>query len=121
MRDAVKVIIGFGSIWGCFALGALAAGSFTIGSNDTAPEVIALTLYGITTLPACIAAIWRPRQAGGWLILLCCVSAFGFIYQEATHLRALSPDAMVKGFTVALLLAAIPGCLGYSLIRFSRE
>ena len=51
MRDRTKVIIGFGSIWGLFAFGALLYGSFTLGANVTLPEVVALALYGLTILP----------------------------------------------------------------------
>jgi hypothetical protein len=56
MRDSTKVIIGFGLIWGLFAFAGMLFSSFTIGSNDSAPEVLTILLYGLTILPSCILA-----------------------------------------------------------------
>jgi hypothetical protein len=51
MRGSTKVIIGVGSIWGLFELGSAILGSFTIGSNDTTPEVVANIISGFGILP----------------------------------------------------------------------
>ncbi|NYF88530.1 hypothetical protein RBB79_03270 [Tunturiibacter empetritectus] len=122
MRDSTKVIIGLGSIWGLYALGATVIGSFTIGANDTAPEIVGLVLYGFTLLPACILAIWYRKPTAIWLIALAFISVFGFIYQileeagPAKEYRSLPRDL---GF--ALFMAAIPGLLGILLLRSVRR
>ncbi len=50
VRSTMKAIIGFGSIRGLFAAGSMLFASFTLGSNDTKPEVVATLLYGLTIL-----------------------------------------------------------------------
>lgn len=118
MRDLTKVIIGFGSIWGLFALGAMLIGSFTIGSNDTVPEIVAIVLYGLTILPTCILAIWYRRTAAVWLITLAPIAAFGFIYQiigQADNNKAY--ESLWRDVPVGLFIAAIPGLLGILLLR----
>src|ERR1700733_5189598 len=56
--------------------------SFTIGENDSAPEVLAILLNGLTILPSRILAIWFMRYAAIWLMALSPITAFGVIYQE---------------------------------------
>ena len=80
MRDGTKVVIGLGSIWGLYAMGSTLLSSFTMGSNDTAPEVLAVVLYGLTILPSCIFAIWFQRKAAVWLVISAGVSLFGLGY-----------------------------------------
>ena len=81
MRDRAKVIIGFGSIWGLYAFGGMLFSSFTIKTNDSAPEVVAMLLNGLTVLPSCVLAIWFMRYAAIWLMALFRITAFGVIYQ----------------------------------------
>jgi len=121
MRDRTKVIIGLGSIWGLFAFGAVIVGSFTIGSNDTAPEIVAIILYGFTILPSCILAIWRRRISAVWLIALTFVSAFGFLYQEVHQAADIKLSASIPGYVTAALLAAVPGLIGILLLRTDRD
>ena len=121
MRDSKKVVIGLGSIWGTFALGAVLWASFTLGSNDTTPEIASLILYGLTILPSCILAIWFPRGPATWLIFLACVSLFGFSYQLAVQ-RPASQAVWLLLWNIGkiFLLATIPGLLGFSLLRTAR-
>jgi hypothetical protein len=118
MRDSTKVIIGFGSIWGLFAFGGMLFSSFTIGTNDSAPEVLVILLYGLTILPSCIFAIWFMRYAALWLMILFPITAFGLVYQ-VIHSRTPAGDywTVVGGMAEALIVAAIPGAIGLLLFR----
>ena len=113
MRDSTKVIIGFGSIWGLFAFGSMLFSSFTIGANDSAPEVVAILLYGLTILPSCILAIWFMRYAALWLMLLSPITACGFVYQ-VIHSRKPAGNTwtVAGGLAEALAVAVIPGAIG---------
>lgn len=118
MRDSTKVIIGFGSIWGLFAFGILLFGSFTLGSNDSAPEVVAIVLYGLTVLPSCILAIWFRKRAARWLIILTPIASFGFIYQVIAQksgdrtTRTIAADLIFP-----VIVALIPALIGTLLLR----
>jgi hypothetical protein len=115
VRDQTKVIIGFGSIWGLFALGVVLISSFMFGSNDTVPEIAALVLYGLTILPACILAIWYRRGPAWWLIVLSFISIFGSMYQVAQE-----ESRALKAYAAPLLVASIPGIIGILLLRSRR-
>lgn len=118
MRDATKVIIGFGSIWGLFAFGAMLFGSFTLGANDSTPETIVIILYGLTILPSSILAIWFKKYAAVWLIALFPMTAFGLIYQvvkEAAHDQ--TRELLIGSILTVLIIAVIPGLLGWLLLR----
>jgi hypothetical protein len=118
MRDSTKVIIGFGSIWGLFAFGGMLFSSFTIGSNDSAPEVVAILLYGLTILPSCICAIWFMRYAALWLVFLSPITAFGLVYQVIHSRKPTGASWTVAGgLAEALIVAAIPGAIGMLLFR----
>jgi hypothetical protein len=117
MRDSTKVIIGFGSIWGLFAFGGMLFSSFTIGANDSAPEVLAILLYGLTILPSCILAIWFMRYAALWLMLLTPITAIGLVYQAIHSRPAGDYRTVVGGVAEALIVAAIPGAIGLLLFR----
>ncbi len=118
MRDQTKVVIGFGSIWGLFALGVLLVGSFTIGANDTVPEVVALVLYGLSILPSCILAIWYRKSSAVWLIALSGIALIGFIYQVMNQRGPGEPFGSLLGHLItAVVLAAVPGILGALLYR----
>src|ERR1700733_1103702 len=106
MRDSTKVVIGLGSIWGLFMFGGLLFSSFTMGANDSLPEVLAILLNGLTILPSCILAIWFAKPAAMWLMLLTPITAFGLAY-EILHLRS-SASEIAWAFVVAL----IPGAIG---------
>jgi hypothetical protein len=122
MRDSTKVIIGFGSIWGLLAFGLMLVGSFTLGTNDTAPEVVAILLYGLTILPSCILAIWYRKAAAIWLITLAAISAFGFIYQIFEEAgRGWGYGSLLRDVAYPLFLAAIPMLLGVLLLRSHRS
>jgi hypothetical protein len=118
MRDSTKFVIGLGSIWGLFAFGVLLVGSFTIGTNDSTPEIVAILLYGLTILPSCILAIWFLKYATTWLILLVPISAFGFVYQLIQH-RSSGEGyaALARSIVFSLIIAAIPGLIGILLRR----
>lgn len=122
MSSARKVIIGLGSIWGLWAFGVMVVTSFTIGANDTAPEVVAIVLYGFTVLPACLLAIRFPRASGSWLVFLSFVSGYGFAYQAfCTRLPDESFGAFLKGLIVFLMIACIPGVIGGGLLWIERN
>jgi hypothetical protein len=96
--------------------------SFTIGANDTEPEVIAILLYGLTVLPACLLAIRFPKSSGIWLILVSLVSGFGFVYQAcSTRQPDESFGAFLKGLIGLLVIACIPGAIGGGLLRIERK
>jgi hypothetical protein len=117
MRDRTKVIIGFGSIWGLFAFGALLYGSFTLGANVTLPEVVALALYGLTILPSCIIAIWYRRLVAYWLIALSPVVAFGFVYQLiAQNTSETASGQMASRIAFFVIIAGIPALIGALLL-----
>jgi hypothetical protein len=122
MRDSTKVIIGFGSIWGLYAFGGMLFSSFTIGTNDSAPEVVSMLLNGLTILPSCILAIWFMRYAAIWLMALFPITAFGVIYQ-VIHSRNPAGDrwTVVGDMAWGLILAAIPGAIGIILFRRQGE
>jgi hypothetical protein len=113
-----KLIIGFGSIWGLYAFGGMLFSLFTIGTTDSAPEVLAILLNGLTILPSCILAIWFMRYAAIWLILLSPVTALGLVY-KVIHSR--NPPGgyrtVVGVMAEALIVAAIPGAIGLLLFR----
>lgn len=118
MRDSTKVIIGFGSIWGLFAFGVVLWGSFTMGSNDSLPEVVAIVLYGLTILPSCILAIWFRKQAATWLIILAPITAFGFIYQVIAQKNCdQSYGTLASSMVFSLIIASIPALVGALLLR----
>jgi hypothetical protein len=118
MRDSTKVIIGFGSIWGLFALGGMLFSSFTIGTNDSAPEVFAILLNGLTILPSCILAIWFMRYAALWLMALFPITASGVVYQVIhSGIPAGGYWTVVGDVAWGLIMAAIPGAIGMLLFR----
>ena len=91
------MIIGFGSIWGLFAFGGMLFSSFTIGTNDSAPEVLTILLNGLTILPSCILAIWFMRYAPLWLMLLSPITALGLVCQ-VIHSRSPAGDYWTSGW-----------------------
>jgi hypothetical protein len=119
MRGGTKVVIGFGSIWGLYAFGIVVVTSFTIGANDTFPEILAVVLYGFTIVPACIAAIWRRRAAAIWLFVLSGITAFGFAYQQIIQPN-LAP-LRLRDMAIQIIISAIPAVIGFLLLRTSRD
>jgi len=123
MSSALKVVIGLGSIWGLFSFGFMAVNSFTIGANDTAPEIIAILLYGFTVLPACLVAIRFPRPSGVWLLFVSLVACLGFVYQTFSSTRP--PDeshgSFLRGSISILVVACIPAAIGGCLLRFGLD
>ena len=109
------MVIGFGSIWGLFMFGGMLLSSFTIGSNDSWPEVLAILLNGLTILPSCILAIWFTKPAALWLMLLTPITAFGLAY-EILHLGSSASE-----IAWALVVALIPGAIGLLLFRSQGE
>jgi hypothetical protein len=123
MSSERKVVIGLGSIWGLFAFGVMVVTSFTIGANDSAPEVIAIVLYGFTVLPSCLLAIRFPKACGLWLVMVSLVTCFGFAYQDFSSKRP--PDeslaAFLRGLIVSQAVALIPAVIGGCLLFLERE
>src|ERR1039458_2483365 len=118
MRNQAKMIIGFGSMWGLIAFGFMVLNSFDLGSNDTAPEVVAVVLYGLTVLPACIVAIWYHKVSAVWLLVLSFITAFGFIYQVVEQAaRENAYRSIPRGLIGPLLIAVISGIIGILLRR----
>ena len=116
------MIIGFGSMWGLIAFGFMVLNSFDLGSNDTAPEVVAVVLYGLTVLPACIVAIWYHKVSAVWLLVLSFITAFGFIYQVVEQAaRENAYRSIPRGLIGPLLIAVIPGLIGILLLRIRRD
>jgi hypothetical protein len=120
MRDRTKVIIGFGSIWGLWALGVLIFSAFSIGANDSRPEIIAFVLYGLTMFPACILAMWFRKYAATWLIILSAIAAFGFTYQLIAQGSNQKVEMMGRSLTF-FVIAGIPALLGTLLLRGERS
>jgi hypothetical protein len=122
MRDSTKVIIGFGSIWGLFFFGGMLLSSFTLGANDSAPEVLAILLNGLTILPSCICAIWFMRYAALWLMFLSAITAFGLVYQQIHSSKPVGGFwGEVGDLTWALIVVAIPAAIGIFLFRRQGE
>jgi hypothetical protein len=117
MRDSTKVTIGFGCIWGLFALGGTLLNSFTLGINDTLPEVVALVLYGLTILPCCVLAIWRQKFAGWWLIFVSVATLIGFAYQIVSKNLHDPLGGLIRVSAWVAVLATIPALLGFLLLR----
>jgi hypothetical protein len=73
-----------GGLWGWLAfLGSF----FTIGANDSAQEVLALTAAFLTTLPACVVALWRRLLAGIWLMLNGCFLLYAAVAQRSYMIK----------------------------------
>lgn len=69
-----------GGLWGC----AVSVGSsFTIGTNDNAPEVFAIIFAMATPLPACVIALWRRLVPGMWLVFAGCFFPYGMLSHRA--------------------------------------
>lgn len=64
MRGISIAVFGAGIFAGLWACGRSLSGIFTIGANDTLPEIIAILLAFVTPMWACIVALWRRRIAG---------------------------------------------------------
>lgn len=118
MRDLTKVIIGFGSIWGLLACGAVAASFLFVGKGDTASEMVTMALYGFTILPACLFAIRYPRISGWWLLIVAGITTIGLGYQEFCHSghREMHGE-FLEHILQSLIIAGIPALIGYSLLR----
>jgi hypothetical protein len=117
LRGRTKVVIGFGCVWGLFAFSITLTGAFTIGVDDTGPEIVSLLFYGLTILPACVLAIWFPKFSAVWLIGLFPVKAFGLVYQMAQNATASGDHrALARGVAGALVLALVPGFIGVLLL-----
>jgi hypothetical protein len=122
MRDSTKVIIGFGSTWSLYAFGGMLFSSFTIGTKDSAPEVLAILLNGLTIPPSCILAIWLMRYAAIWLMALFPITAYGVIYQVIHSRNPVGGQWTVVGdMAWGLIVAAIPGAIGIILFRRQGE
>lgn len=117
MRDSTKVIIGLGSIWGLLVLGGVILGSFSFGSNDTTPEVAALVISGLGTLPCCLLAIWRQRIAAGLLLGIAALCGYGFTYQIGIRNSQEPLNSLLGKAAWALCLTCVPGLIGFALLR----
>ena len=87
IRDQAKRAISAG-VFGLGILGGLggciasAAGAFTIGANDSTPEILAIIFALVTPLPACIVALWKRLVPGMWLIFAGCFFVYGMLAQR---------------------------------------
>jgi hypothetical protein len=123
MSSEKKVVIGLGAIWGLFSLGVLIVTSFTIGANDTTPEVVGIVIYGFTVLPACLLAIRFPKTSAYWLFLVSVLTSFGFGYQDFKGVRPADESfgSFVRGLIVSQAVAFIPGLVGGCLLFLERR
>jgi hypothetical protein len=98
-----RVVFGISLVWALMStLGAI-VGAFTIGKNDTAPEVIAIFCYIMSYAPACFLAFWKRRFAAFWLTVVVCICSFGFLYQNL-HQREFSLTGIVVSIVPMALL-----------------
>ena len=73
-----------GGLWGCVAS---AASAFTIGANDSTPEILAIIFALATPLPVCIVALWKRLVPGMWLIFAGCFFPYGMLAQRAYMIK----------------------------------
>ena len=69
-----------GGLWGCVVC---VGSSFTIGANDSAPEILAIIFAMGTPLPACVMALWKRWVPGMWLIFAGCFFPYGMLSHRA--------------------------------------
>ena len=116
VRDAARVAIGLGCVWGLYAFVAMVLNSMNFGPSDTLPYVVMMVVYGLTLLPSCLLSIWYPKFPALWLVALGPLTAAGFLYQIVGRT---SWEKAMGNFTsdvlTALFLAAIPFALGIVL------
>lgn len=75
-------LFGIGGLAGLFGCMTAPAAIFVIGLNDSPPEILAL-LLPLTLLPTCVIALWWPRRASVWLLLLALDWASGLTWQRS--------------------------------------
>jgi len=84
-RNISRFVFGAAFVWGCVSTIAALWSSFTLGVNDTAPEVGALIFYVLSFVPASLLVFWKRRIASAWFISLAIVCLTGFTYQMHTQ------------------------------------
>jgi hypothetical protein len=72
MRERISwVVVTLGIVLGLiYMLFVAPVALFTIGKNDSLPEIVATAALLMSTLPASIYALFSRRQAGIWLTLV---------------------------------------------------
>jgi len=107
ISEAVFGLGVLGGLFGCFA----SAGSvFTIGANDSTPEVFAIIFALATPLPACLVALWKRLMPGIWLIFAGCFFPYGMLAQRAYMIKI---GHLIDQPTVS---QTIGFCLPYTLV-----
>ena len=102
------VVFGLGMIGGLWGWRAFLGAFFTIGKNDSVQEVLGLTVALVTTLPACIVALWRRLLAGIWLMFSGCFLLYAVVAQRSYMIQVRHfPDQPT-------ILRIIEGCLPYT-------
>jgi len=96
-----------GGLWGWVVY---AAAMFAVGVNDSAQEVLSLTIAFATTLPACLLALWRRLIAGLWLTFAACYFPYALVAQRTYMIQVRHfPDQPT-------VLQTAEGCLPYSIV-----
>jgi hypothetical protein len=81
-KRAISIaIFGLGAAAGLAGCAIAPRAIFTVGANDSLPEILAL-LLPLTLLPASIAALWWRKFSCAWLLLTSVVWTFGMIWQR---------------------------------------
>jgi hypothetical protein len=103
-----RLIFSVGIVWGVMSSLIALWGSFTLGVNDTLPEVLAIIFYILSFVPAGILAFWKRRLASIWLISLGLFCMFGFNYQ-----MWMQHEITCRHILAVLFIGIIPAlCLG---------
>jgi hypothetical protein len=94
------------------------AAFFSLGSNDTIPELVAMAVFILVLLPAYVLALWRRKFAGFVLVSVALIFTIGATYQLIAKPSGGGPYTRLIVFLLWLIGA--PLGLGIFLLRTSR-
>jgi hypothetical protein len=98
-------VFGFGIFADLLACGASAPVIFTIGANDTLPEIIALLLAFDTPLLVCVIALWYRRFAGWWLLIVGLYFPCGLLLQREFSRAGPGSMPLLDYFAICLIVS----------------